>query len=860
MIPEQALALADRLLLQHQGIPLTDIQRLILQQSLAGKSYEQMEGYSAQHFRNEGTALWRLLSEVLGEKVSKTNFRGALEKRLGAVQTTISPPRPLVYHPDTWVGRDELISELTIRLQDQTRLLWLTGISGIGKTMLAECLAVRTWANADSFEWISFEILLGQGREFTIGAARILEKLGEADLDPQERNDAKHLTERLLHKFQSYPYWLQLDSLERLIVPTNPTKFADEHWLTFFQRCLMEQSMSRIVVTSQILPSAMLEWRDRYPNCWQALTLIGLSSQERDDRDTEQLALFRRSGINTAVGTQADILRRLGETYEGHPLVLRVIAGEIIQNFAGDVNRYWQVNQSEIEQVARELQGQRLAETFYNRELETRVRERVRKSLQQLPEDGFSLLCRCAVYCRPVPKSFWLALLDPLSPRQQKLAYQSLLDRVLVEQEGFLQDQPAVRLHNLIRDVAYDCLREDCSVWQVMERQAAQLWLNAYEPEPDAPNLEHLRGYLEAFDHYCEIKDWEMASELFMKDLHPPNNDKLYWLLFSQGYYTEQLKLCCQLCEHATCEVQIACYQGLGIAYACLANYPKSIAAYQQSLKVAIKIGDRRGEGNALGNMGLAYDDLGEYQKALDCHEQNLEISREMGDRKSESHALGNIGLTYNNLGEHRQAIYCHQQALLISREIGDRRGEGCDLGNMGIAYKDLGEYQKAIDCHEQDLEIAREIGNRQGEGNALGNMGIAYQSLGKYRQAIYFYEQQLEIMQEIGDRFGEGAALCNTGDTQIKLGEYDQALKNLQVALTIFQAIQSSNPEAGALKSLAELHYQTGQLDQATTYCHQALTIATRLAIPLSQECQELLQTIEVAKENREEPDAQKD
>jgi hypothetical protein len=82
MTPEEYIQVADEQMLAHNGNALTDIQRMILRESLAGKSYESMEGYATQHIKNEGKKLWDLLSWALGEEVRKTNFKGALEKRL----------------------------------------------------------------------------------------------------------------------------------------------------------------------------------------------------------------------------------------------------------------------------------------------------------------------------------------------------------------------------------------------------------------------------------------------------------------------------------------------------------------------------------------------------------------------------------------------------------------------------------------------------------------------------------------------------------------------------------------------------------------------------------------------------------
>ena len=202
------------------------------------------------------------------------------------------------------------------------------------------------------------------------------------------------------------------------------------------------------------------------------------------------------------------------------------------------------------------------------------------------------------------------------------------------------------------------------------------------------------------------------------------------------------------------------------------------------------EIGDRRGEGTALGNLGIAYTDLGQVEKAIGFYEQRLAIAREIGDRRGEGNALGNLGIAYAALGQVEQAIGFYEQHLAIAREIGDRRGEGAALGNLGLAYADLGQVEKAIGFYEQRWR-SREIGDRRGEGNALGNLGSAYAALGQVEKAIGFYEQHLAIAREIGDRRGEGTALGNLGLAYAALGQVEQAIGLLEQALQIGQEIK---------------------------------------------------------------------
>ena len=57
---------------------------------------------------------------------------------------------------------------------------------------------------------------------------------------------------------------------------------------------------------------------------------------------------------------------------------------------------------------------------------------------------------------------------------------------------------------------------------------------------------------------------------------------------------------------------------GLGVAYAALGEPRKAIQFYEQALEIDREIGDRHGEGAALGNLGLAYADLGETHEGVE--------------------------------------------------------------------------------------------------------------------------------------------------------------------------------------------------------------------------------------------------
>ena len=141
----------------------------------------------------------------------------------------------------------------------------------------------------------------------------------------------------------------------------------------------------------------------------------------------------------------------------------------------------------------------------------------------------------------------------------------------------------------------------------------------------------------------------------------------------------------------------------------------------------------------------------------LNPHEQiiwlqnALSATREIGDRRGEGAALGNLGNAYAALGQVQTAIEYYQQRIEIAREIGDRRGEGADLGNLGIAYRNLGQVQTAIEYYQQQLEITREIGDRRGEANTSWNLGSLLADQGKLQEAIPLMQMCVNYETEIG-------------------------------------------------------------------------------------------------------------
>lgn len=432
-----------------------------------GKSEADAGGSQEMAARNASAFAFEILAKLDGNGLSNGDSR---------LTTKTQPISPNFFaYDDTWVGRESLIQDLSPRIRSACRLLILVGITGIGKTALGERLAVELsdWFEGDwsKFHEENFENEQ-QSNDFASVAARWLEKWGEL-ITPEDRKDTQRLLYRLVRHLKENRYLVQLDSLENILQGNEEegwSDFKDEWWVRFFESLLAADSCeSCIILTSQDLPAQIPTIGTRYQNFWYCQPLSGLEEPER-------LALFDKTGLD--VGTESTgkpYLERIGRAYEGHPLALRVIAGEIRnQPFNGNVLAYWNQYGREVEEVEKAIEEAKTKgitasadDKFklhrYTRSLRRNVRVRLERTFNRLQKDvryAYILLCEASVYRCPVPEDFWLSHLEDWDrdEDEQQMALDALRDRYLVE--GVVEgDRCLLRQHNLIRGVSLEHLK-----------------------------------------------------------------------------------------------------------------------------------------------------------------------------------------------------------------------------------------------------------------------------------------------------------------------------------------------------------------------------------------------------------------
>ncbi|MBE9093125.1 NB-ARC domain-containing protein [Tychonema sp. LEGE 07203] len=203
---KEVLQMADEMVFAKTGQHLDNLQEAILRGTMQGEKYTKIAEEihcNESYVRDVGSKLWPILSEELGEDVNKTNFRSAMERWQVSIFSNVvdyvgvgsvnicgearHPPNFPNLHPpnqetsntkqtktlhqdlsempelgDFFDRTSELQTLTTWILQQNCRLITLTGISGIGKTSLAVQLVQQikhefeyaVWCTLDEFPTI----------------------------------------------------------------------------------------------------------------------------------------------------------------------------------------------------------------------------------------------------------------------------------------------------------------------------------------------------------------------------------------------------------------------------------------------------------------------------------------------------------------------------------------------------------------------------------------------------------------------------------------------------------------------------------------------------------------------------------
>ncbi|MFH7030175.1 MAG: AAA family ATPase [Heteroscytonema crispum UTEX LB 1556] len=763
---EEVLEFVDTLVFTQTGEHLDKAQRIVLRHLWedAKRTYQDIadsRGYTEAHLKAVGAGLWQLLSKVLGEKVSKSNFQAVVQgfcksqgsQKISHEQNPVvnqEQPEDLNYN---FVGRDREIAELDNLVSRGAKIILIQGEGGVGKTTLA-----RKYFKTKGFYFL--ELWMAQESQNIISVESVVEEWLRGDFQEEPGKEFGINLERLRRKLRdkTKKIGVLIDNLEPAL-DRNGRIIA---------------SRRNYVELLRVLSDSMLH----------SVTLI--TSRERLYESGIDVNFYVLEGLNESAWRQffssrqincdCSALSEMCRAFGGNAKAMQIISGAILTDFEKDADIYWRQNRDDL---------------LIERELENLVTSQFDR-LEQHDFEAYKLLCRLGCYryqdVTHVNIKGLQCLLWDVPEQQYKRVIKFLSDRSLVEcRKG------KYWLHPVICTEAIARLRRS-GEWQIANRKAAEFW-TANVTKVEEP--QHALMALEAYHHYMEIGDFEQAANVIIRgrDNKWDSNLALGVLFNRLGLLETLISAIVPLINNLNSDYHLSIlYNMLGRAYRQTGNVELALDCHLQANEICEKYEILQERISSNFNLGLCYIDLWDIQQA-----------------KNIFNYVKNLAGTGKDYFQY--VVYCQYCLAFLNSCIGltdeafatlqqAEAGMKCDkLTSWGkvtsllfssLTYKNLNYVETAFNICRQAIVYCDRNQFASLKARAISCLASLHREQGDFASAIDKHLEAIISMFKIGDKCNLAEAYYQLGLTYHKMDEISRSRDNFTQAIALFSEIQA--------------------------------------------------------------------
>ena len=751
MDAEEALARVEDWVVAQTGERLSELQRIILQQVWQGRKYADIADIyrcTEGHAKDIGSELWKLLSQVIGEKITKKNLRLVVIDHINSgPEAAVSPTLIEDLAPD-FVGRRQAMADLKQSAQQGATAIAIQGEGGLGKTTLAqqylqsqgyeivlEILMAKETANITSVEgvveeWLTYDLQEDPGLEFGISLDRL----------------KRHLHRRRIG--------ILVDNLEPALDQQGLLIAGHRRYLELLRVLTDSRNKGLTLVTS----------RDRI--CEASLTLQHYRLPGLD------LAAWQQYFSYQGISTKTQIVEQMHRAYGGNAKAMTILCGSIRSDFANDLAAFWHDQQHDLLLAA---------------DLNNLVSNQINR-LQILDPQAYQLFCRLGCFryqtVATVPTEGVLALLWDIAPAKRRSSIVSLQNRSLIEGH-----KGQYWLHPVIQEAAIARLRQGQD-WQLANQSAAQYWTESVQTI--ASTQDALQA-LEAYYHYGAIQDYPQAAAvlLYARDNQWHQYLSLGSTLYRMGLHQSLLSELPELIAHLPCDRKFCeLHNLLGDFYWTTGNIRGAIDYQQQSLHLATEainstvppLPDPRTlhhlhiqELDSRLSLGLYHLDLWELETSAQFFQQVIALATDTVHHSWVPKASICLALVTAQLGHlphaHTLVINAADLLALDETKLSGRLAYFKQL--LGQTYTHLGDLPQATMLFEQALTVAEASHYPQIQARTLIGQAVIHCRQGNISAALTHHHQAITLLSHIN-------AKCDLAEAYFQLGLTYQTTHNL--------------------------------------------------------------------------------
>ncbi|MEO1289155.1 MAG: tetratricopeptide repeat protein [Chloroflexota bacterium] len=603
-----------------------------------------------------------------------------------------------------FVGRgEELVKIADKLLQAQERrpaFVTIHGIGGAGKTALAyECSERLAWHFDWRVFWVSLEQLPSSEESF-------LRQLANYYLSREELEhllDVGELRRLLIQKIRHTKSILVVDNLETLLWAIRD-KNSNRHDVAEAIGAVLRNianGSTAIILTS------------RESTGWAGEHVVEVPKLSPEDG----AQLFRdRLRENRRVEASPVQARQLSIRVGGHPLSIRLLAGQFSERYSGSLETFMH----DIEKVLVDAEDN-APDSLHDRDRQRTLYACMAYSIEKLTAQHLQALRTLQLFQAPFIYEAGASVLN------QENAEQIIQD---LERFGLLEDEERLFVDGkLTYYTLHPMLR-----WYVD-------W--GLTP-PKQETKEHYYTVMRALISQVADSFW---SDARLRDIA-----------------STCLQDFVQVGQQMTQEQRSNWAYNLAEVLSKMGLPQQALERYQQSLASNVELDDKRGIAITQSAMANVLKNMGQPHQALELYQQSLVTMQELGDKREIAITQNAMALILSRMGQPQEALELYQQSLATMQDLGNIRSIAITQHVMADVLVEMGQLQQALELYQQSLATKQELGDKREIGIIQHAMADVLVQMGQLQQALELFQQSLAIDVELGDKRGSAGRVLVLG------------------------------------------------------------------------------------------------
>lgn len=230
-------------------------------------------------------------------------------------------------------------------------------------------------------------------------------------------------------------------------------------------------------------------------------------------------------------------------------------------------------------------------------------------------------------------------------------------------------------------------------------------------------------------------------------------------------------------------------------------------ALLREALAIQLTV-DPAGAGATQCTLGRARELCGDLDGAVAAWRAADLRLRVYGSPRLEAINLAMLGRLLGRTGHAAEGIRTLRRALALHREVGDTISEGWTLGSLGAAHADQGQSEAALVAFGEQLALARATGQVRLEAVALEARGVARWAGGALEDA------EQDLVAAVASHAATGAARSQATAT-VSLGVVCAALGDGPRARALFEEAAAVAAALGARDTVAHARLEAAALER---------------------------------------------